>query len=162
MAFRPNPSETQRQLALALQVSRYLLEMFSIPLLRSHATVSLVDPDRLQLYHANCSVILVSSVINFSEGDKLNATVIAFRCPSLEQNGILETRVPGNAALVSSAEFRRKLNWCRRETSCGSQKTQRANRFRLHLVGLSPAIRRWSEGLRWRSTQRPMSRRASP
>jgi len=46
----PKP-ETQRQLESAHQICRYLLEMFSVPLLRSHATASLVDRDRLQLYH---------------------------------------------------------------------------------------------------------------
>jgi len=88
----------------ALQVCRYLLEMFSVPLLRSHATAGLVDRDRLQLYHANRSVILVSSAINFSQEDgktKFIATIIAFHCLSLEQNGIMETQVPRNAKIVS-------------------------------------------------------------
>jgi len=55
--------------------------MFSIPPLRSHATVSLVDWDYLQLYHTNQSAILVYSAISFSEEggkDNLIATVIAF------------------------------------------------------------------------------------
>ena len=100
--------ELKNQVDPALQVCRYLLEMFSVPLLRSHATVSLVDRDRLQLYHANRSVILVSSAINFSDGDgkdKFIATIIAFHCLSLEQNGILETRVPRNAGLILKAKF---------------------------------------------------------
>ena len=103
----PEP-EVKNQVDPAIQVCRYLLEMFSVPLLRSHATVSLVDRDRLQLYHANRSVILVSSAINFSEGDgkdKFIATIIAFHCLSLEQNGILETRVPRNAQLVSDTKI---------------------------------------------------------
>ena len=98
----PKP-ETQRQLEPAHQVCRYLLEMFSVPLLRSHATVSLVDRDRLQLYHANHSVILVSSAINFSGGDGLKkfiATIIAFRNLSPEQNGILDVLFQGNTKLV--------------------------------------------------------------
>ena len=73
---------------------RYLWEILSVPLLRSHATVSLANRDRLQLYHANRSVILVSSAIKFSNGngkDKFIATIIAFHCLSL---GILETRIP--------------------------------------------------------------------
>ncbi|KAF9642500.1 hypothetical protein BDM02DRAFT_3273448 [Thelephora ganbajun] len=105
----PGP-ETQHQVDPALQVCRYLLEMFSVPLLRSHATVSLVDRDRLQLYHANRSVILVSSAINFSDGDgkdKFIATIIAFHCLSLEKNGILETMVPKNAKLISKTKFGR-------------------------------------------------------
>jgi len=98
----PKP-ETQRQLEPANQVCRYLLEMFSIPLLRSHATVSLVDRDRLQLYHANHSVVLVSSAINFSGGDGLKkfiATIIAFRRLTPEQNGIIETLFQKNTDLV--------------------------------------------------------------
>ena len=82
--------------------------MFSVPLLRSHATASLVDRDRLQLYHANRSVILVSSAIDFSKGDgkdKFIATIIAFHCLSFEQNGILTNEVPKNADLLSRAEF---------------------------------------------------------
>ena len=80
--------------------------MFSVPLLRSHATICLVDRDRLQLYHANRSVILVSSAIDFSkEGglDKFIAVVIAFRRLSLGQNGILEGFAGGNANLVKSS-----------------------------------------------------------
>lgn len=77
--------------------------MFSVPLLRSHATVCLVDRDRLQLYHANRSVILVSSAINFSEGDGLDkfiATIIAFRRLSLQQNGVIESLGDANAILM--------------------------------------------------------------
>ena len=101
----PEPKqEPKRQVEPALQVCRYLLEMFSVPLVRSHATVSLVDRDRLQLYHANRSVILVSSAINFSDGDGLDkfiGMIIAFQHLSLEQNGILTSIVPGNIQLVS-------------------------------------------------------------
>ena len=92
-----------------MQVCRYLLEMFSVPLLRSHATVSLVDRDRLQLYHANRSVILVSSAIDFSGGeglDKFIATIIAFHCLSFEQNGILSSLVKGNSKLVKDPRIR--------------------------------------------------------
>ena len=79
--------------------------MISIPLLRSHATFGLINRDRLQLYHANRSVILVSSAINFSDSDgkdKFIATIIALRCLSLEQHGILETLVPPNNTDVPS------------------------------------------------------------
>ena len=101
-------AETQRQLEPAYQVCRYLLEMFSVPLLRSHATVSLIDRDRLQLYHANHSVILVSSAIDFSRGDGLDkfiATIIAFRCLSFEENGILQTLFPNNADLIQNSQI---------------------------------------------------------
>jgi len=83
--------------------------MFSVPLFRSHATVSLVDRDRLQLYHANRSVILVSSAIDFSTEngkDKFIATIIAFHCLTLEQNGILESIVPRNSSILSKQVFK--------------------------------------------------------
>ena len=87
-------AELKQHIDPALQICRYLLEMFSVPLLRSHANASLVDRDRLQLYHANRSVILVSSAIDFAkeerEGkDKFIATIIAFHCLTFAQNGII-------------------------------------------------------------------------
>ena len=103
----PKP-ETKAQSKPATQVCRYLLEMFSIPLLRSHATVCLVDRDRLQLHHANRSVILVSSAINFSSGDGLDkfiAVVIAFRRLSYGQNGILDTLTNNNVGLLKEPEI---------------------------------------------------------
>ena len=99
-------SETQCQVDPAMQVCRYLLEMFSVPLLRSHATVSLVDRDRLQLYHANRSVILVSSAVDFSKDDGLSkfiAVIIAFSRLSFEQNGVLETLAKTNVELVKNS-----------------------------------------------------------
>ena len=98
-------SETQAQAVPSVQVCSYLLEMFSVPLLRSHATVCLVDRDRLQLYHANHSVILVSSAINFSgdEGlDKLIAVIFAFRRLSLKQSGILTALPHSNGKMVKN------------------------------------------------------------
>ena len=106
----PAEAETGIQVDPAMQVCRYLLEMFSVPLLRSHATVCLVDRDRLQLYHANRSVILVSSAINFSSGDGLDkfiALVIAFRRLSLTQSGIMESFVDENTELVTDPEVER-------------------------------------------------------
>ena len=82
--------------------------MFSVPLLRSHATVGLVDRDRLQLYHANRSVILVSSAINFSEGeglDKFIAVIIAFRRLSLTENGILDNIAKESPVLVKNPKI---------------------------------------------------------
>jgi len=87
--------ETESQKAAYLQVGRYLLEQFSVPAFRSHATIGLVDRDRIQFYHANHSVILVSSAINFSMTDrtggldKFIAIVIAFSRLSLGDSGIL-------------------------------------------------------------------------
>ena len=91
----------------ALHVCRYLLKRFPGSLLRSHATTGLVDRDRLQLYHANHSVILVSSAINFSHGAGLNkfiAFFIASHCLSSQQNGILDTLVNGNANSTENSE----------------------------------------------------------
>ncbi|KAF9789753.1 hypothetical protein BJ322DRAFT_1105614 [Thelephora terrestris] len=100
--------EPQTQASPAVQIGSYLLEMFSVPLLRSHATVCLVDRDRLQLYHANRSVILVSSAINISTApglDQFIAVIIAFHCLSLGQNGILHTFAEGNAELVKNTKI---------------------------------------------------------
>jgi hypothetical protein len=75
----PEP-EVQRWSNPAVQVCRYLLGKFSDSLLRSHATASFVDRGRFQLYHVNRTVILISSAIDFSEGDgvdKFIAYVIA-------------------------------------------------------------------------------------
>ena len=99
-------SETQCRVDPAMQVCRYLLEMFSVPLLRSHATIGLVDRDRLQLYHANRSVILVSSAVDFSKDDGLSkfiAIIIAFSHLSFEQNGVLETLAKANVELVKNS-----------------------------------------------------------
>ena len=92
--------ELKNQIEPALQVCHYLWEMLSVPLLRSHATVSLVDCDRLQPYHANRSVILVFSTITFSKGDgkdKFISTITGLYCLSLGWNGIPDTRIPRNA-----------------------------------------------------------------
>ena len=92
---RPWTSETKLQKDAYLQVRRYLLEQFAIPAFRSHVTIGLVDCDRIQFYHANHSVILVSSGINFLPNDhkggldKLIAIVIAFNRLSLCDNRIL-------------------------------------------------------------------------
>ena len=91
--------EAQSQANPATEVCCRLLEMLSVPLVRSHATIILIHRNRLQLYHANRSVTLVSSAINFSEGDGLSkfiATVIGFHCLPLEQCAIPETSAKKN------------------------------------------------------------------
>ena len=93
--IRPRTGETEDQKKAYLQVGRYLLEKFSVPAFRSHATVGLVDRDRIQFYHANRSVILVTSAINFSTRDRMGgvdkfiAIVMAFSRLTLRDNGIL-------------------------------------------------------------------------
>ena len=90
---RPRTGETKDQRDAYLQVGRYLLEMFSVPAFRSHATIGLVDKHRVQFLHANHSVILVSSAIDFLDTaglDKFIAVLIAFNRLSLAENGILD------------------------------------------------------------------------
>jgi len=71
------------------------MEQFSVPAFRSHATIGLVDRERIQFYHANHSVILVTSAINFSPSDRSGgldrfiAIMIAFSRLSLGDSGIL-------------------------------------------------------------------------
>jgi len=88
-----------------------------VPAFRSHATIGLVDRDRIQFYHANHSVILVSSAINFSIRDrtggvdKFIAIVIAFSRLSLRDNGILHDLHDGklfrdNGSLLTSKPAR--------------------------------------------------------
>ena len=98
--------ETRRQVKSTVKICSHLAEMFSTSLLRSHATVSQVDRNRLQLYHANRSVILVSSAINFSEGDGLSkfiAIVIAFNLLSLKQDRIMDSLATKNGDLVKDS-----------------------------------------------------------
>ena len=92
--WRLETAETEYQKSAYLQVGRHLLNQFSVPAFRSHATIALVDRDRIQFYHANHSVILVSSAISFSTTDtkdgldKFIAIVIAFGRLTLCDNGI--------------------------------------------------------------------------
>ena len=94
-AFSPRTDETDRQKEAYIQVGKYLLEQFSIPAFRSHATIGLIDRDRIQFYHINHSVILVSSAIKFASKDqadgldKMIAIMIAFTRLSLRDSGIL-------------------------------------------------------------------------
>ena len=99
--------ETKHQLDLAADACRHLQQIFSTSPLRSYVTIGLVDRNRLQLYHGNRSVILVSSAIDFSGGDGLNkfiATVIASDCLSFERHGVSE-KLAKNAELVKDSEI---------------------------------------------------------
>ena len=98
-------SKADTQVGPAIQVYRYLLEMFSDSLFLPHATVCLLDRDRLQFYHANHSVILVSTAINLLKDDgldKLIAIIIASRWLSLEQNEIPDTLSMPTVELVNN------------------------------------------------------------
>jgi len=96
---RPRETETgptDRQKDAYLLVGRYLRDQFSIPAFRLHTTIALVDRDRIQLYHANRSVILVSSALSFSESgrmgglEKFIAIMIASSRVALYDDGILQ------------------------------------------------------------------------
>ena len=123
----PHTKETDRQKKVYIQIGKYLFEQFSIPAFRSHATVGLVDRDRIQLYHANRSVILVSSAISFGSTDdkdgldKLIAIVIAFSRLSLCDSGILHN--PNNTQLFQDNQ---KLSTANNESSrdCVQEKNQ--------------------------------------
>jgi len=121
--MKPPPlqeSETEQQKDAYLQVGRYIFKQFSIPTFRSHATVGLVDRDRIQFYHANHSVILVSSAVNFAtsgrmEGlDKFIAIMIAFHRLSLRNDGTLhdphdlhDGQLLGDNKKLATSEVRR-------------------------------------------------------
>jgi hypothetical protein len=125
---RPRTNETQQQKDAYLQIGRYLLEQFSIPAFRSHITVGLVDRDRIQFYHANRSVILVTSGINFSPSDntggleKFIAIVIAFSRLSLRDNGILHN-------LHSGKLFRDNEKLPTSNLSHGAMRVQEGNKL---------------------------------
>ena len=146
----PPPPEPQQKVETALRVCRYLAKMFSVPLLRSHATVSLVDRDRLQLYHANRSVILISSAINFltDDGkDKLIATTIAFHRLSLDQNGTLASVIPKNVDLLPNTDLSGKVRVVQR----GNKLHFSGNEHGVFKIELANVISR-EEGMVGRST----------
>jgi len=93
---KPQTCETELQKNTYLQVGRYLLDQFSVPAFHSHTNISLVDHDRIQFYHANHSVILVSSGLSFLKDNqtgrlhKFIVIVIAFGRLTLRDNGILQ------------------------------------------------------------------------
>jgi len=86
----PEP-ETRCQVDPAVQACCYLLEMFSIPPLRSHATISLVDRRRLQLYHATHSVTFISPVIDILKGDGVDKFIANVRY-SARQQAVMQKR----------------------------------------------------------------------
>lgn len=108
------PSRPQCRPKQSDEVGRQLLELLSI---RPHVTVGLVDGRRIQFYHANHSVVLVSSIIDLSlhndEGgiDTLIAILIAFRRVSFHDRRMVEhvhnatiLRLEGNEKLEGPIE----------------------------------------------------------
>jgi len=90
VCFATPPRRRRKQ---PIEVGRRLTELLS---LRPHVTVCLADRNRIQFYHANHTVILVSSVIDLSlrddKGgiDRFIAILIAFRYLSLHDRAVLE------------------------------------------------------------------------
>ena len=90
-----DPEDSNPHRDAYVQIENHFLEQFSLPALRSHATVALLNRDCIQFFHANHSTILVASEINFGENDEtggldtLIAIVFAFVSLSLTNNGIL-------------------------------------------------------------------------
>ncbi|KAF9460364.1 hypothetical protein BDZ94DRAFT_1311616 [Collybia nuda] len=75
-----------------LQCARYLMEMLNFSALRSHALITLIKRDRLQLVYADRSAIVTSSIINLRTKDGLKmflAMLIAFHRLSPKQWGFL-------------------------------------------------------------------------
>ena len=86
--------------------------------LRPHVTVGLADRDRIQFYHTNHSVVLVSSVIDLSlhddesSIDRMVAILIAFRRLSIHNRTIFESsrngtvlRLEGNSKVEGPIEI---------------------------------------------------------
>ena len=95
--FTPQPhlGETDHQNSACIQMGKLVLEQFSLPAYQLHTTIGIINRDRIQFYHANHSVILVSSAIDIGINDKtggldkLIAIVITFSRLSLRDIGIL-------------------------------------------------------------------------
>ena len=88
-----HPPQTRRPPKQPAEVGSRLTKLLSV---RPHVTVCLVDGNRIQFYHANHSVVLVSSVIDLSVDngengiDMLIAILIAFRRLSVRDRRIVE------------------------------------------------------------------------
>ena len=98
-----------------MEVGRRLTELLS---LHPHVTVCLVDCNRIQFYHANHTVVLVSSVIDLSLRDdkagidRFVAILIAFRYLSLHDQTVFEAgrnlmalRLQGNGKVEGPIEI---------------------------------------------------------
>jgi len=97
----------QHQCKQPIEVGQYLMELLSV---RPHVTVGLVHRDSVQFYHANHSVVLVSSVVDLSLHDdesgidRLIAILIAFRRLSLHDQRILEAGQDGTVLRLQGNE----------------------------------------------------------
>ncbi|KAF9459058.1 hypothetical protein BDZ94DRAFT_1312772 [Collybia nuda] len=89
-----------------LRCARYLMEMLEFSALRSHALITLIERDRLQLVYADRSAIVTSSIIDLRTNDGLDkflAMLTAFHKLSPKQWGLLSlVENPSLAKLYSS------------------------------------------------------------
>ncbi|KAF9460363.1 hypothetical protein BDZ94DRAFT_1324181 [Collybia nuda] len=88
----PEKKDNQLCIEARLQCARYLMEMLEFSVLRSHALVTLVDRDRMQLVYADRSAIVTSSIIDLRTNNGLDqflAMLIAFHRLSPKQWGFL-------------------------------------------------------------------------
>ncbi|KAF9455903.1 hypothetical protein BDZ94DRAFT_501667 [Collybia nuda] len=86
------PTDNKSTAKTRLQCMRYLMELLEFSILRSHAFVTLVDRDQLQLVYADRSAIVTSSIINLRSEDEFDmflAMLIAFQRLTPEQWGFL-------------------------------------------------------------------------
>lgn len=99
--FPPRPQYESKQ---PTEVGQRLMELLSI---RPHVTVCLVEGNCIQFYHANHSVVLVSSVIDLDNDiDSLIGILIAFRRLALHDRRMLE---PAHNAAILRLEGNEKL-----------------------------------------------------
>lgn len=105
-----SPPHRRKQLT---EVGRRLTDLLS---LRPHVTVGLVDRNRIQFYHANHTVVLVSSVIDLSDDeggiDRFIAFLIAFHYLFIHDKAVLENgrngttlRLEGNGKVKGPIEI---------------------------------------------------------
>ncbi|KAF9459057.1 hypothetical protein BDZ94DRAFT_1312771 [Collybia nuda] len=88
----PERKDNEASTEARLQCARYLMEMLEFSVLRSHALVTLVDRDRMQLVYADRSAIVTSSIIDLRTDNGLDqflAMLIAFHRLSPKQWGFL-------------------------------------------------------------------------
>lgn len=154
---RPQTHEMEQQKDAYIQVGRYLLKQFLIPAFRSRATVGSVDRNRIQFYHENYPVILVSSAIAFSrsgdvEGlEKFIVIVIAFCRLSPRANDILYglhgKLFRDNWKLLKS-KLAPKTVRIREEKSWSSGETSKRGGPHSHTARSSLTSHRWPDGRR--------------
>lgn len=96
--------ENQKTADIGIQCAHYLMEMMEPSILRSHAFLTLIDRDRLQLMYADRSLMVITSIISLTstEGeDMFLAMFIAFHYLTPKQWGFLP--LVGNSFALKSS-----------------------------------------------------------